>query len=267
MSAPKKVLITGAYGLIGNAVYRKLIQTPDLYDVHALARRRQPSARLPGTETVEIADAKLQIANMADFAAVQKAVQGMDVVVHMAADPRGEAEWESVQQNNIIGGYHMFEASRLAGVKRVIYASSGQVIWGYRDTEPYASLDASRYDGLSPADIPRIRHDQPARPVNLYGSSKVWGEALAQVYAYAHGLSCIVLRIGGVVAGEPPQDPTYRHMWCSRRDIVQLVERSINAPDSLRFDIFFGLSGNAYNVADIQHARDVLGYAPQDGFS
>jgi hypothetical protein len=53
-------------------------------------------------------------------------------------------------------------------------------------------------------------------------------------------------------------------LWCSHRDIAQLVERCLQAPDSLRFDVFFGQSDNRYNLVDIQHARDVLGYAPED---
>ena len=50
----------------------------------------------------------------------------------------------------------------------------------------------------------------------------------------------------------------------SQRDIVQLVERCLNAPDSLRFDVYFGQSNNRYNLVDIEHAREVVGYAPQD---
>ena len=52
--------------------------------------------------------------------------------------------------------------------------------------------------------------------------------------------------------------------WCSQRDIVQLVERCVNAPDDLRFGIFYGMSDNRWCWVDIQNARDVLGYAPQD---
>ena len=46
--------------------------------------------------------------------------------------------------------------------------------------------------------------------------------------------------------------------------VYGMVERCINAPPSLRFDVFFGQSDNRYNLVDIQHAREVLGYAPQD---
>jgi hypothetical protein len=68
-----------------------------------------------------------------------------------------------------------------------------------------------------------------------------------------------------VEAEEPPVLPGAAVAWCSQRDIAQLAELCVNAPESLRFAIFHGLSDNSYNVADIQHARDVLGYQPQDG--
>jgi hypothetical protein len=58
--------------------------------------------------------------------------------------------------------------------------------------------------------------------------------------------------------------PRAQTLWCSQRDIVQLVERCINAPMSLRFDTFFGQSDNRYNLVDIQHTKDILGYVPQD---
>ncbi len=107
-------------------------------------------------------------------------------------------------------------------------------------------------------------HTQPARPTTYYACSKVFGEALAHMYATVHGLSCICLRIGWVTSDDKLPRPRARILWCSHRDIVQLVERCIQAPDSLRFDVFFGQSANRYNLVDIQHARDVLGYAPQD---
>jgi len=46
--------------------------------------------------------------------------------------------------------------------------------------------------------------------------------------------------------------------------MVQMVERSIRAPEDLRFDIFYVLSNNKYNWADIDRARRVIGYAPED---
>lgn len=259
----KKVLITGVYGLIGNIVYARLAKKPEQYDVYGLARRRSPSDRLNSEKLFEIPDGKFHLADLVDFNAVQNAVAGMDVVVHMAADSSGKS-WESVLNNNIISTYNVFEASRLAGVKRVVFASTIQVIFGYRTDEPYKSLFEDRYADLSPDNVPPIVHDQPTRPLNIYSSSKIWGEALAHLYAQIHGISCICLRIGSVLPDDKPVSRISMFMWCSHRDIAQLVERCINAPESVRFDVFFGLSDNQYKLVDIRHAQEILGYQPQD---
>jgi len=264
MLSPKKVLVTGVHGLIGNVVYRALAQAPDRFDPHGLARRRQPSERISPASLFEVPDDRLHIANLTDWDAVSQAVAGMDVVVHMAADPSGRGGWESVRDNNIVGTYHVFEASRLAGVKRVISASSIQVVFGYRAEEPYRSILGAHFENVDPAAIRPITHEQPARPLNLYACSKVWGEALAHMYSQTYGMSAICLRIGWVVAEDRPPHAWAMSQWCSQRDIAQLVERCIEAPESVRFDVFFGVSVNPYPLVDIEHARQVLGYEPLD---
>jgi nucleoside-diphosphate-sugar epimerase len=262
----KSVLITGAYGLVGNIVYRRLAANPDRYDVYGLVRRRAPSARIPVADLLTIPADRLRVADLTDFAAIQRAVAGMDTVVHLAADPDENSPWESILANNITGTYHIFEACRLAGVRRVIYASTIQVIFGYRSEEPYRSLLEGRFEALLQPDFCPIQHHQPPRPLNLYASSKVWGEGLAHMYAWTHGLSCMALRIGWVTAEDRVPARWGESVYCSQRDIATLIERCIAAPDSLRFEIFFGLSNNRYNLADISHARELLGYVPQDGY-
>ncbi len=264
MSGLQKILVTGVHGLIGNVVYRTLAQAPDRFDAYGLARRRQPSERIPASSLYEIPEDRLCVADLADWNAVRRATAGMDVVIHMAADPSGQGGWESVRDNNIVGTYHVFEASRLAGVKRVISASTIQVIFGYRAAEPYRSILGAHYENLDPAAIRPITHEQPVRPLNLYACSKVWGEALAHMYSQSHGISCICLRIGWVVAEDRPRNAWAMSQWCSQRDIAQLVLRCIAAPESIRFDVFFGVSISPYPLADIEHARQVLGYEPQD---
>jgi nucleoside-diphosphate-sugar epimerase len=261
-----KVLITGAYGLIGNVAYRRLASAPDRYEVYGMVRRRAASARLPEADLRPIPDDRLRVADLTDFAAVQAAVAGMDVVVHLAATPDPHSAWESVHASNVMGSYHVFEACRLAGVARVVYASTVMVIFGYDSEEPYRSLLTGRFEAVSPADLRPIRPDQPARPKDLYAASKVWGEALAHLYAARHGLSCLALRIGWVLADDRVPARWGESVYCSQRDIAQLIERCVAAPASLRFGVFFGLSANRYNLADISNARDLLGYAPQDGY-
>jgi nucleoside-diphosphate-sugar epimerase len=264
LPGPKKILVTGAHGLIGNLVYARLAAQPEAYEPYGMVRRLQPSPRAEAMPFQAIPAERLRLANLTDYPAVQQAVEGIDTVVHMAADPSGSAGWESILDNNIRGAYHIFEASRLAGVKRVIYASTNQVVFGYLREEPYTSLFARGRDNLAPGDLPRIHHTQPTKPLNYYACSKVFGESLAYMYAHTHGMSCICLRIGWVLSDDQVPDRRASGIWCSQGDIVQLVERCINATHSLRFDVFFGHSDNRYNLVDIQHARDVLGYEPQD---
>jgi nucleoside-diphosphate-sugar epimerase len=260
---PIKVLVTGAYGLIGAIVYNRLQAAPDLYQVYGLARRRRPSARVARTYVHEIPESKLFLVDVSDFQGVRRAVEGSQVVVHLAADANGRSGWESILPSNVEGTYHVFEACRQAGVERVLYASSVQVVFGYRQEETYRPIWEGRYEDVPP-EIPLITHTSPTRPMNLYGCSKVWGEALAYEYAVTHGLSCIALRIGWVVDEDEPPRGTAWTTWCSQRDIAQLIEKCIRASKDLRYDCFYGVSENRYRWVDLEHARTVVGYLPQD---
>jgi NAD+ dependent glucose-6-phosphate dehydrogenase len=260
----KQVLITGAYGLIGNLLYAHLAAQPERYDVFGLVKSVEPSMRTQGLPVTEIPDERLRLADVSDFEAVARGVAGMHTVIHLAAEPDSRASWESILANNIIGAHNVFEAARQAGVKRVIFASSNQVVFGYGAEAAYRPLLSGRLDEVDLETLRRIDHTQPTRPLSDYGCSKVFGEALAHMYANSHGLSCLCLRIGWVVADDRAPIGRGQTLWCSQRDIIQLVERCVNAPDSLRFEVFFGQSDNRYNFVDIEHARQVLGYAPQD---
>jgi nucleoside-diphosphate-sugar epimerase len=259
----KRVLITGVYGLIAGAIYNRLASKPGEYELHALARRRLPSDRVPDGRSLDIPDERFTLSDMSDLDQLTKIFSGIDVVIHMAADPSGAGGWDSVLNSNIIGAYNVFEACRLAGVKRIVSASSIQASSGYRTEEPYQSIAQGNYDAL-PDPLPIVRKDWPTRPMNIYASSKVWGEGLARIYSDIHGLSCLCLRIGWVVAEDRPPNPNSGDVWCSQRDIAQITECCINAPENLRYDIFYGLSDNKYRWVDIEHARETIGYDPQD---
>ena len=261
----KNVLVTGAYGLIGGALYQHLDAQPERYSAYALARRRHPSERSSLSRKLDVPEKRFTLSDLSDLDLLVEAMTGIDVVVHLAAEPDSEAPWEPVLASNVIGARNVLEAARLAGVRRVVYASSIMVSWGYQAEEPYRSLFEGRYDEVAPQEVPLIQHTWPTRPTSYYPASKVWGEALARVYADVHGLSVICVRIGWVNVEDRPH--TYgwaRATWCSQRDIVQLFERAIQAPDALRYDVFYATSDNTWKWVDINHTREVLGYAPQD---
>jgi len=241
-----RVLITGMSGLIGGAVRARL---QGRYDLRALNR-----SRVEGVPCHQ--------ADIADLEAIKPAFLDVDVVVHLAANAHGSAPWKDVLEHNVVGTYNVFEAARLAGVKRVISASSGATVSNCERDFPYSALVAGRYEEVT--DWPVLTHESPVRPAGLYGASKVWGEALARHYADAHGMSMICLRIGAVNAEDRPMAPRQFSVWCSRRDIAQMIERCIAAPDSLRFDVFFVVSDNKWSYRDLGHARAVVGYEPED---
>jgi nucleoside-diphosphate-sugar epimerase len=241
-----RILVTGLSGLIGGALRPHLEGT---YTLRALNRRP-----VPGVDC--------HLADLGDLDAIRPAFDGVDTVVHLAAAAGDNNAPADVIRANVVGAYNLFEAARLARVTRVIFASSGATVSGWEREPPLSDVVAGRYDRLG--EWTRLTHESPVRPSGLYGASKVWGEALARHYADAHGLSVICLRIGRVKAEDRPTGPRDRSVWCSQRDIARMIVACIEAPATLRFDVFFVVSDNRWNYRDLEHARAVLGWTPLD---
>lgn len=242
-----RILITGMSGLIGGITRRQLEND---YRLRALNRSVLP-------------DVDCHSADIGDLDAIRPAFVGIHTVIHLAAKVAMEADWNSILHDNVIGTYNVFEASRDAGVRRIVFASAGAAISGWELERPYDALVDGRYDD-APETWNMITHEVPFRPTGLYGCSKAWGEALARHYADTSGLSIICLRIGAVPEENRPQRPRDYSIWCSHRDLGRVIQLCVEADDSIRYDTFFALSDNKWAYRDLQHARDVLGYSPQD---
>lgn len=119
-----------------------------------------------------------------DFQAFLAACQGVDTVVHLAADPRPSGDFHtSLLPSNVVGVYNAFEAAHQAGCKRLVFASSVHAVLGYNiDWDSGGTGEAT--DNL-----------KAPNPQNTYGATKAWGEALCRKYSNADGLSCIALRV------------------------------------------------------------------------
>ena len=242
----RRVLVTGLSGLIGTA-FRRHVEAK--YALRALNRRD-----VPGVETHR--------ADLGDLDAIQPAFKGIDTVVHLAAAAGDHQRPEDIMRSNVLGTYPVFEAARVAGVARVVFASSGATVAGWEREPPLSHLVAGRYDEAGT--ITPLTHETPLRPNGLYGASKVWGEALARHYADTHGMSAICLRIGRVKQEDRPTTVRDAAVWCSQRDIVRMLEACIVAPPSVRFDVFYVVSKLRHGYRDVEHARAVLGWTPLD---
>lgn len=264
------ILITGASGLIGGLAAKAL---SDRYRVRALNRRPAPPY-----ETVR--------ADIAGFAAMRPAFDGVHTVVHMAA-ALGEVPFHDLARVNIVGLYNVLEASRQAGVKRIVIASSGAANGGYQEEEPYKSLNAWSHPDIpqvaarlkreraarrkgSGSDAsrpwPLLTHTDTVRPLRFYGWSKAAGELLGRTFHDMYGLSVICIRFGSVLKDDVPP-PGRAATYLSHRDAAQMVVKCVEAPASVRFDIFYAVSDNAARFRDISHPQEVVGFVPQDGIT
>jgi uronate dehydrogenase len=179
-------------------------------------------------------------ADMLDMEALAPAMADVDCVVHLAG-LAAEDSWDKVCALAIDGCYKVFEAARLAGVKRIVYASSNHAIGFHARAQP---LDTH----------------VPLRPDGRYGVSNAFGEILGRMYADKFGMSVACIRIGSF--REKPEDRRQLMTWISHRDTVQLFRRCIEHPD-YHFVVAYGVSGNARNIWSNEDVS-WLGYAPQD---
>jgi uronate dehydrogenase len=225
----ERVLLTGAAGKVGSCLRAGLrdgLRELRLSDVVPV----EPTAP---TETAAAAD-------LCDFGAVCRAVEGVEAVVHLGAVP-DEAPFDTLAGPNLHGVYHVFEAARRAGVRRVVFASSNHATGFYPTSQ-------------------RLTGGEPVRPDGLYGASKAYGEALGHMYADRFALEVVSVRVGSFL--ERPSHPRHLATWLSPGDAVRLFTACLTAPD-VSYAVVYGASGNSRCWWDLGPAR-ALGYEPQD---
>lgn len=226
-----RVLVTGAAGKIGRCL------RTNLHGRYGLLRLADIAPQEPAGQGEEVCAFDVR-----DISSVERCMQGMDCVVHLAGVPEEEV-WEKILPMNIEGCYNVFEAARRQGVRRVVFASSNHAV-GYHRRERF--LDNTV---------------QP-RPDSRYGVSKVFGEAIGRMYADKFGLSVACLRIGTFRTPDAPVEPRQLLTWISHRDMAQLAQRCIECPE-YHFVVVYGVSNNLRNRWDNSPVK-FLGYQPED---
>jgi nucleoside-diphosphate-sugar epimerase len=100
-----------------------------------------------------------------------------------------------VLKNNIIGTKTLYEVAKEYRVKKVIFASSNHVTGAYEGIPPSLREQAK---------LRLITINDPIRPDSDYGTSKVFGEAVARQYYELYGIQSVCLRIGSFLADDNP---------------------------------------------------------------
>lgn len=245
----RKVLITGASGLIGGLAIQHLSES---YEFSGLSRR--PVAGIPHLS-----------ADITDAQGIRPAFEGIHTVLHLAAANGADQwqRWEPTMAITIQGTLNVYEAAREAGVKRIILFSSGccQLAYEWDPALPYGTL-ANGPDNQVPASWPMVDLDWPVRPDSPYAVGKLFGENLGRYYADKHGISTIVIRLGAVLKEDRPLVRRHFPGFLSQADCIQLLDKCLGAPESLKFDVFNAISDNKYRWRETQHTKDVLGWRP-----
>ena len=224
----KTILLTGAAGSVGTFLRKEF----------------QGRYRLRLSDIVVLDDCgsheTFVKADLGDLAALRNAVAGVDGIIHLGGFSV-EGDWDTILGANIIGTRNLFEAARIEGVKRIVFASSNHAVG---------------CDGRDQT----IDHSRSPRPDSRYGLSKVFGEALGSLYADKYGAEVLNVRIGNVA--EEPLDVRRLSIWISPRDLAQLISIGLDHPD-IRFEVVYGMSDNRRAWWDNSNAKR-LGYAPRD---
>jgi len=248
LSSRKRILLTGGCGVIGTILKASL---GEKYSITCLDTRKTGAGCVLG-----------DIRNPAD---IDRYFENKDAVIHLAADSRMEADWNSVSELNIRGTFNVFEETRKHDVRKLVFASSNHVTGLYENDWPISSIVKGDFRGLDSKKIPMISHLSPPRSDSFYGVGKLFGEGLGQYFSHEYGMSIISVRIGTVRPYEWPRPSETRFFatWLSHRDLVQLFEKCVET-ESVSYDVFYGVSNNTWRFWDISHGKEVIGYDPQD---
>lgn len=235
----KKVLLLGATGRIGPGFLEEYSKNYNkYYDIILGVHSKKNKGKFKSVK-VDISHIK----------SLKHAMKGISVVVDLAANSNVNAKFEDLIEPNIVGAYNVFEASRQAKVKRVIFASSVHAVKGY-----------SHEHKVKSGDMPK--------PSNFYGVSKAFGESLCYTFSHKYNMSCLAIRIGAYVSNDRKKFICYtRHDYghvISQSDFGQLVHKSIMAPEKVKYGILSGISNDKHKHLNLAFTKKLVDYKPKD---
>jgi UDP-glucuronate 4-epimerase len=223
-----KALITGVAGFIGSALARELVGSTDVELVGVdsftpyYSREQKESNVFPllSAQNFEFYDGDLREVEL------ERVLDGVDVVYHLAAQPGVRASWggndfRDYVTQNVLATHRLLQAALDAGVPRVVYASSSSV---YGNTPVYPT-----HEEVVP------------KPFSPYGVTKLAGEHLCTLYAENFGMNVTSLRFFTVYG--PGQRPDMA--------IHRMIECALDGEA-------FGVYGNGGHVRSFTYVADVV---------
>jgi uronate dehydrogenase len=254
------VLVTGATGEVARGVLPFLDKDFDL---------RLLSLDPPGDDPRRIQ------ADMLDWDALARAMNGVDAVLHLAVASGHSGAFEDEVFNtlrfdvNVKGTYHVFATARRLRIPRVVHVSSVMVVWGH--------LLARQTAGQK-----LIAGDERPWPIGTYALTKMFGEQIAGYFGKGvdlqlakvvsakprreHPLHVLVIRIAAPLdLGDPElrQKPV-RPQQIPFPDLAQAFAKALTVPLP-PFAVVTVTGVSSRQAFDLEPARRLLGYAPAYG--
>ncbi len=248
-----RILVTGSAGRLGRAAVKALVAKGH----HVVGLDVRPTPGLPPGQSL--------VATLGDVSVLRAALKGMDRVIHLAATPddakfpRGAAPddgdnfLDGLVPNNIVGLYHLLEAARVERVPRLILASTGQVVDRHIDAKQIPLNGSARF-----------------APRYLYACTKVFLEAIGEVYSREHGMAVIAVRLGwcprdlGQVA-EIERSVEDQDVYLSPGDAGRFFAAAVESKDVSGFHVAYATSRHKTElIYDLTETTALTGFAPLD---
>lgn len=235
-----RVLVVGSAGRIGQAVVAEL-------KTRGIALRGFDRVPTPDVSEAVVAD-------ITDAEALAKSMAGVKTVIHLAGTPDDVDDVVGdLIPNNVVGLYRVMEAARMAGIKRLVLASSGQVNWWQRQSGP----------------LP-VRASDPTSPRYWYAAGKVFMESIGRGYAETHGISVIAARLGWCPRTRAHLEEIGGNDWAkdvylSPGDAGRFFADCVEAAADIRYAILFATSRPLkVQYFDLEPTRQLIGYSPRE---
>ena len=266
-----KIVVTGASGKAGRAVVRDLLERD--HDVLGVDVAASPDSSAPAL-----------LADVTELGQTMECLGGADAVVHLAAIPAsGIHTEETTFRTNMLSTFNVFEAARVLGVARVVWASSETIL-------------GLPFEQEQPAYAP-IDEEHPPLPQSSYALSKLLAEEAGRQFHRRSGTPYVALRFSNIMEPHDYErfpsfwdDPTLRrwNLWgyVDARDvalscrlalaaevgaehfIVAAADTVMNRPSAeLMAEVYPSVpyrpgEGEFDTLLSIAKARELLGYEP-----
>ena len=179
-----KALLTGISGRVGPNLARAMQRRG--YEIRGLVMPNDPQAHKAAKLGVELIEA-----DMADSDKLRTAVQGMDIIVHQAAQiPQGDSTAERMLDVNARATMSLLEGALESPVplKRFLFAST------YQAYNPFITENIT------------FTEDTPQEPIDIYALTKLLSEDICRAYMREYGLPVTILRYSGIKAANEVLD-------------------------------------------------------------